>query len=135
MGDYDNGGREWRPSGKPERVQVHDFPDPEMGKAVPYGVCDVGANEGWVSVGDDGDTAAFAVESIRRWWRSMGTDCYPDARLLITADAGGSKRLSGPGTTPATSGASGARPLPGDQGDGADSQRQRFSLEYAGSLV
>ena len=91
VGDYDNGGREWQPSGTPERVQVHDFPDPETPKAVHYGVYDVGADEGWVSVGDDGDTAAFAVASIRRWWETMGRPRYPKAtRLMITADAGGS---------------------------------------------
>ncbi len=91
VGDYDNGGREWQPTGTPQRVQVHDFPDPEMPKAVPYGVYDVGADEGWVSVGDDGDTAAFAVASIKRWWDTMGRSRYPQAtRLMITADAGGS---------------------------------------------
>ena len=73
------------------RVDVHDFPDPEIGKAVPYGVYDIGANEGFVTVGDDGDTAQFAVSSIGRWWAEVGSLAYPDAtRLLITADAGGS---------------------------------------------
>jgi len=91
VGDYANGGKEWQPAGTPTRVDVHDFPDPEMPKAVPYGVYDVGADEGWVNVGDDGDTARFAVESIRRWWWRMGHARYPEAtRLLITADAGGS---------------------------------------------
>jgi len=91
VGSYANGGKEWQPAGTPTRVDVHDFPDPEMPKAVPYGVYDVGADEGWVNVGDDGDTARFAVESIRRWWWRMGKVRYPDAtRLLITADAGGS---------------------------------------------
>jgi hypothetical protein len=91
VGDYANGGREWEPQGKPTRTQVHDFPDPEMGKAIPYGVLDVGANEGWVNVGDDHDTPAFAVASIARWWERMGKARYPDAtRLMITADAGGS---------------------------------------------
>ena len=91
VGDYANGGKEWQPAGTPTRVDVHDFPDPEMPKAVPYGVYDIGADEGWVSVGDDGDTARFAVESIRRWWSRMGKARYPEAtRLLITADAGGS---------------------------------------------
>jgi len=91
VGDYANGGTEWQPEGRPERVQVHDFPDPEVPKAVPYGVYDVVADEGWVNVGDDGDTATFAVESIRRWWHRMGRPRYPNAtRLLITADAGGS---------------------------------------------
>lgn len=91
VGDFKNGGREWRPSGEPEKVRVHDFIDKELGKAVPYGVFDIGANEGWVSVGIDHDTAEFAVETIRRWWRHMGSALYPDAtELLITADAGGS---------------------------------------------
>ena len=91
VGPYANGGREFQRRGHPERVLVHDFPDPEMPKAVPYGVYDIGSNEGWVSVGDDGDTAAFAVASIRTWWQTMGAERYPDAtRLMITADAGGS---------------------------------------------
>ena len=86
-----NGGKEYQPVNTPERVDVHDFPDPEVPKAVPYGVYDVGADEGWVSVGDDHDTAAFAVNAIRRWWQVMGADRYPTAkRLMITADAGGS---------------------------------------------
>ena len=91
VGDYKNNGREWRPQGRPEHVRVHDFVDPEQGRATPYGVYDVGRNTGWVSVGMDHDTAEFAVETIRRWWRSMGQPVYPKAkRLLITADAGGS---------------------------------------------
>lgn len=91
VGDFKNGGQEWRPKGEPEEVRVHDFRDPQLGKAVPYGVYDLAANEGWVSVGIDHDTPAFAVESIRRWWRNMGSQLYPDAtELLITADAGGS---------------------------------------------
>jgi hypothetical protein len=91
VGDYDNGGTEWQPKGTPEQVEVHDFVDPEKGKAVPYGVYDVSNNEGWVSVGDNADTAAFAVSSIRRWWEVMGRERFPSAtRLLITADAGGS---------------------------------------------
>jgi hypothetical protein len=91
VGDYANGGAEWQPAGEPERVRVHDFIDPEVGKAVPYGVYDVANDEGWVSVGDSADTAAFAVESIRRWWSHMGAVRFPTAtRLLITADAGGS---------------------------------------------
>jgi transposase len=91
VGDYKNNGREWRPQGRPEQVRVHDFVDPEQGRATPYGVYDVGRNTGWVSVGMDHDTAEFAVETIRRWWRSMGQPVYPKAkRLLITADAGGS---------------------------------------------
>jgi len=88
VGDYKNGGREWHPKGKPEHVQVHDF---AKQKDVPYGVYDLGQNVGWVSVGTDHDTSAFAVESIRRWWNMMGRETYPDARqLLITADSGGS---------------------------------------------
>lgn len=91
VGDYKNNGREWRPHRQPERVRVHDFVDPELGRATPYGVYDVGLNAGWVSVGMDHDTAEFAVETIRRWWHSMGQPTYPQAkRLLITADAGGS---------------------------------------------
>jgi len=88
---YRNAGREWQPEGKPNKAGVHDFPDPDMPKAVPYGVYDLGANEGWMSVGDDHDTAAFAVNAIRRWWQTMGAERYPKAkRLLVTADAGGS---------------------------------------------
>lgn len=88
---YKNAGREWEPKGQPRTAGVHDFPDPEMGKAIPYGVFDVGANEGWVSVGDDHDTAAFAVHGLRRWWQEMGLARYPKSkRLLVTADAGGS---------------------------------------------
>ena len=91
VGDYNNGGTEWQPKATPVEVQVHDFVDPEKGKAVPYGVYDVANNEGWVSVGDNADTAAFAVSSIRRWWELMGKERFPGARrLLITADAGGS---------------------------------------------
>jgi Rhodopirellula transposase DDE domain len=88
VGDYKNGGREWQPRGKPERVQVHDF---GKQKDAPYGVYDLGRNVGWVNVGTDHDTAAFAVESIRQWWHTMGRHCYPHAsQLLITADSGGS---------------------------------------------
>src|ERR1035437_7997200 len=91
VGDFKNGGREWRPKGNPEKVRVHDFPIPELGRAAPYGVYDVTQNAGWVSVGVDHDTAAFAAQSIRRWWESMGTEAYPKAgRMLITADSGGS---------------------------------------------
>ncbi len=90
VGAFANKGREWRPRGQPEAVQIHDFPDPAQGKVAPYGVYDLTANEGWVSVGIDHDTAEFAAESIRRWWREMGQRLYPKAqRLLITADAGG----------------------------------------------
>ena len=93
VGDFKNPGREWQPQGKPEKVRVHDFEirQPEKGKVAPYGVYDLGRNAGWVSVGVDHDTAEFAVESIRRWWRWMGRRHYPQAkRLLITADSGGS---------------------------------------------
>jgi hypothetical protein len=91
VGDFKNGGREWRPQGQPEEVRVHDFVIKELGKVSPYGVYDVAKNAGWVSVGVDHDTATFAVESIRRWWNSMGRTEYPGAkRLLITADGGGS---------------------------------------------
>ena len=91
VGDFKNGGRELRPKGQPEAVRVHDFVDPELGRATPYGIYDLGRNSGWVSVGMDHDTAEFAVETIRRWWRTMGHPAYPQAtRLLITADAGGS---------------------------------------------
>jgi hypothetical protein len=94
IGDYANGGVEWSPASEPERVQVHDFADRDLGehaKAIPYGIYDVANDEGWVSVGDTADTAEFAVESIRRWWNQMGRRRFPHAtRLLITADAGGS---------------------------------------------
>ena len=91
VGDFKNAGREWRPKGKPEDVRVHDFVIPELGRAVPYGVYDLAANAGWVSVGVDHDTAAFAANAIRSWWKLMGRQRYPKAsRLLITADGGGS---------------------------------------------
>jgi hypothetical protein len=91
VGDFRNHGCEWQPKGRPEDVRVYDFIDPQLGKVAPYGVYDVGANQGWVSVGITHDTATFAVESIRRWWREMGQPLYPTARrLLITADCGGS---------------------------------------------
>lgn len=91
IGAYANAGTEWQPKGKPARVKVHDFIDPEMGKAIPYGVYDLGGDEGWVSVGDDADTAGFAVATIGRWWAQMGRARYPEAtRLLVCADAGGS---------------------------------------------
>ncbi len=91
VGNFKNGGREWRPQGDPEQVQIHDFVVPELGRAIPYGVYDLGQNTGWVSVGVDHDTAEFAVATIRRWWYSMGRPAYRQAkRLLITADAGGS---------------------------------------------
>ncbi len=91
VGNFKNGGREWRPQGEPEAVKVHDFADKELGKAAPYGVYDVAHNIGWVNLGISHDTAAFAVESIRRWWRRLGQERHPRARrLLITADCGGS---------------------------------------------
>jgi len=91
VGIFYNKGREWHPKGQPEQVAVHDFIDPELGKVIPYGVYDVAANQGWVSVGIDHDTAAFAVATIRQWWQSMGRSLYPQAtELLVTADGGGS---------------------------------------------
>src|SRR5437763_1042193 len=90
VGAYKNGGREWRPKGDPAQVSTHDYVDPELGKAIPYGIYDLAANTGWVNVGTDHDTAAFAVESIRRWWQAQGQATYPRARrLLVTADARG----------------------------------------------
>ncbi len=91
VGDFKNGGREWQPAGYPEVVRVHDFRDRQLGKALPYGVYDVTANQGWVSVGIDHDTAAFAVATVPHWWEQMGRPTYPNAtELLITADSGGS---------------------------------------------
>lgn len=91
VGDFKNAGREWRPQGEPEQVRVYDFPIPELGRATPYGGYDLGRNTGWVNVGIDHNTAAFAVESIRRWWKEVGRQQYPQAkRLLISADGGGS---------------------------------------------
>jgi transposase len=91
VGNYANSGREWRPSGQPEEVGIHDFPDPDLPKAIPYGVYDESQNAGWVSVGCSHDTASFAVESIRRWWQAMGRASYPEAeQVLVCADSGGS---------------------------------------------
>ncbi len=91
VGEFSNGGREYHRKGQPTRTKTHDFVDKELGRAVPYSVYDIANDEGWVSVGDTADTATFAVETIRRWWNSMGCARFPDAtRLLITADAGGS---------------------------------------------
>jgi hypothetical protein len=91
VGDFKNGGREYRPKGQPEPVRVHDFLIPEVGRAAPYGVYDIADNAGWVSLGIDHDTASFAVNAIRRWWQAMGRARYPQAtRLLVTADCGGS---------------------------------------------
>jgi hypothetical protein len=91
VGTFKNAGREWEPVGEPAQVNVHDFPADAVGVALPYGVYDMGANTGWVNVGTDHDTAVFAVESIRRWWRQVGADAYPTGRrLLVTAGGGGS---------------------------------------------
>lgn len=91
VGDFKNGGREWRPKGKPEEVRVHDFKIKELGRVAPYGVYDIGENVGWVGVGTDHDTAEFAVTTIGNWWWSMGQPIYPQAKqILITADGGGS---------------------------------------------
>jgi Rhodopirellula transposase DDE domain len=91
VGDFKNGGREWQRKGKPEEVRTHDFADKQKGKVTPHGVYDIGRNQGWVSVGVDHDTAEFAVDSIRHWWKRMGQLTYPEAKeLLITADSGGS---------------------------------------------
>lgn len=91
VGDFKNGGKEWRPKGDPEQVRIYDFVDKSLGKANPYGVYDLAANAGWVSVGVDHDTAEFAVETLRRWWEKMGRSRYPAAKeLLVTADGGGS---------------------------------------------
>ena len=91
VGDFKNGGKELRPKGDPEKVRVHDFKIPELGRVAPYGIYDMTHNIGWVNVGLDHDTSAFAVESIRRWWHSMGRELYPQAKhLMVTADGGGS---------------------------------------------
>jgi hypothetical protein len=91
VGDFKNNGREWRPKGDPDKVRVHDFLDKDLGKAIPYGVYDVGANEGWVSVGIDHDTAEFSSQAVLTWWKRLGSHRYPRAKkLLITADGGGS---------------------------------------------
>jgi hypothetical protein len=91
VGNFKNNGREWRPKDTPELVNVHDFIDPKLARAVPYGVYDITNNVGWVSVGTDHDTASFAVNAIRRWWRTMGRKRHPQAtRLMISADGGGS---------------------------------------------
>jgi Rhodopirellula transposase DDE domain len=91
VGNFKNNGREWRPKGRPEAVNIHDFIDPKLSRAVPYGVYDIANNAGWVSVGTDHDTTSFAVNAIRRWWRAMGKKRHPKARrLMISADGGGS---------------------------------------------
>jgi transposase len=95
IGNFKNAGQEWQPSGCPQEVQIHDFVDPKRGKAIPYGVYDLAANAGFVTVGTDHDTAEFAVQSLRNWWYCMGHSLYPDAKhLLITADCGGSNSAS-----------------------------------------
>jgi transposase len=91
VGNFSNRGQEWQPQGEPQQTLVHDFPDKELGKAIPYGIYDLGRNEGWVSVGIDHDTAEFATDSILAWWKYMGSKAYPKAtKLLIMADSGGS---------------------------------------------
>lgn len=91
VGEFKNAGREWQPQKQPVEVNVHDFPEPHLGKAIPYGIYDIGQNTGWVSVGQDHDTASFAVASLSRWWQVVGSPSYPQAkRLLISADSGGS---------------------------------------------
>ena len=91
VGEFKNGGKEYQPAGSPHRVNVHDFADKNLGKAIPYGIYDVSANTGWVTVGTDHDTSAFAVATLRRWWDTIGKARYPNAhRLLICADGGGS---------------------------------------------
>jgi hypothetical protein len=96
VGDFEDGGREWQPQGAPETVRVHDFVDRKLGKAIPYGVYYLGADEGWVSVGITHDTAEIAVAAIRRWWEVLGSQRYPEARhLMITADGGGSNSSRG----------------------------------------
>jgi hypothetical protein len=108
VGRYANGGREWQPTGSPEQVNVHDFPDPKLGKAIPYGVYDLGRNTGWVSVGTDHDTAAFAVATLRRWWQQVGSLAYPrpsgywsvPTPAAATATGSGPGRPSWPGWRP-----------------------------------
>jgi len=91
VGNYQNGGQEWQPQGRPEQVKVYDFIDKQLGKAIPYGIYDVGGNAGWVNVGQDHDTAEFAVASLRRWWHAVGVQTYPQSdRVLLCADGGGS---------------------------------------------
>ena len=113
-GEYDNGGRQWRPRGDPVKVRDHDFPGPD--KAIPYGIYDLAANAGRVNAGTGHDTAAFAVESIRRWWSARGSQDYPGARrLLITADAGGSNGYRTRGLE-GRAGRAGRRDRAGDHG-------------------
>ena len=96
VGNFRNGGQEWQPKGQPERVSTYDFPSQAEGKAIPYGVYDLGQDQGWVSVGTDHDTAEFAVATLQQWWQQMGADTYPEAKeLLITADGGGSNSSRG----------------------------------------
>src|SRR6202022_2781201 len=115
VGDFRNNGREYRPQGNPEEVRVHDFLITELGRSVPYGIYDLAANSGWVSVGVDHDTAAFAVNSIRQWWQAVGRARYPNAsRLLITADGGGSN---------------------GSRGDRGDRELQKLAHEHRPAIV
>jgi Rhodopirellula transposase DDE domain len=91
VGDFKNPGQQWQPQGQPTEVNVHEFPDPQWGQEIPYGIYDIGHNRGWVSVGQDHDTASFAVASLCRWWQVIGYPTYPHAKkLLISADSGGS---------------------------------------------
>jgi hypothetical protein len=91
VGEFKQAGAEWQPAGQPTQVKVHDFPDPKLGKAIPYGVDDLARNEGWVRVGMDHDTARLATASVRRWWQEMGSRRFPGAtKLMITAEGGGS---------------------------------------------
>ena len=116
VGPYGNAGQEWRPAGDPVAVRDHDFADAELGKVTPYGIYDVAANAGFVNVGTDHDTAAFAVESVRCWWDTLGRDRYPGARrLLVTADAGGSNGYR-TGAVEDRAGGPGQGNRPGDHG-------------------
>jgi len=127
IGIYANGGREWQPTGEPDRTNVHDFADRSLGefaKAIPYGVYDVGNDEGWVSVGDSADTAEFAVESIRRWWNTMGKARFPNATsLLVTADAGGAVDPTATGSGPGSSTWPSWRPRPASRSRSATTRR------------
>ena len=121
VGDFKNGGKAWRPRGKPEDVRVHDFIMEGLGRAVPYGVYDLAANAGWVSVGMSADTAEFAVTTIRRWWHEAGRVRYPGTKCLtITADGGG----GWPGTRD--------RPARADVRDGGHSVRRRGPVNESG---
>jgi len=110
VGDLKNAGKTWEPTGKPQRVATHDFPDKEVPKAVPYGVYDLGSNEGFVSVGDSGDTAAFAVETIRRWWDLVGSHAYPDAKRLLSPPMLAARTATASGSGSSSSQSSPAKP-------------------------